>query len=96
MGAARTITSIPRVEAEELWRDFELISEDGEVQPLEFARFQKRFQRLRSALAVADGRMHAIRLLSGDVSDVRNIEAKCAQANITPLIFDLDPSPEAA
>ena len=96
LGAARTVTSVARAACqeyhEEVMRTIATVRLD-----------QFRQQRLRSLwtvanarLAIADGRMHAIRLLSGDVSDVRNIEATCAKAAVSPVIFDIDPDPLSA
>jgi hypothetical protein len=40
--------------------------------------------------------MRLIRFATGDVRSIRDIEEHSARNNITPLVFDFGPSPEAA
>ena len=96
MGAAKTVTSVARAACQDFYEEVMAAIADRKIVDIEEARLRKKWQRASAALAVADGRMHAIRLLSADVQDVRNIEATCARANVSPAIFELDPDPLSA
>jgi len=96
MGAARTVTSVARAACQDFYEEVMRTIADGRVDELEERRLRKSWTVANARLAIADGRMHAIRLLSGDVQDVRNIEATCATAAVNPVIFDLDPDPLSA
>jgi histone acetyltransferase (RNA polymerase elongator complex component) len=49
-----------------------------------------------AAITFAHNRAQVARLALENVSNVRNIEVKCARARVPVHVFDLGPEPEAA
>lgn len=89
MGRAKSLTGIACDELRRFRRDVDEVMRDRKVTDLEAARLRRSGQRADSALSFADARVALAALLMVDAQDARNIETKCARANVSPIVFDM-------
>jgi hypothetical protein len=96
MGAAKPVTADLRLEFEQYRQRVERAMADRHITDREIRECAEEGDRVDHRIALVDSRMRLIRFATGDVRSIRDIEEHSARNNITPLVFDFGPSPEAA
>jgi hypothetical protein len=96
MGAAKPVTADLRTEFEQYRERVERAMADRHITDRELRECRAEGERVHNRVVVVDHRMRLIRFATGAIRSIRDIEEHAARNNITPLVFDFGPEPEAA